>query len=256
MGNDRQRLTGFLILGVIIALVISQSHVSNTTVIYLFLLLPTVICHEVAHGLVAYMFGDDTAKNAGRLTANPVKHIDLVGTILLPGLLLATGLPPFGYAKPVPVSLNKLRDPRFHGLLVGLAGPFTNFFLTIMSIVTMGLMWSNGVRTTGHPAGPLELMFYFGILNIFIGVFNLLPIPPLDGSSILEFFLPDKWKFGYYNFRRYAMFILLFLVLAANGLLGNILQKIDRPFIDKYVNAVARVTSVDATNSIIDSALR
>lgn len=253
MQNDNQRTLGVLIIVAIVALAISRVHITSDDIIFLVLLTPTVVCHEVAHGAVAYLFGDDTAKNAGRLTLNPIKHIDLFGTILLPALFLVSGLPPFGYAKPVPVSLNKLRDPRTHGLLVGLAGPLTNFVLTTFSVAIIALLWQFGIRFH-QGVDLLDVVLFFGALNIFIGVFNLLPVPPLDGSSILEFFLPNSMRRAYYSFRRYAIFILLFLILAGNNALGNVLVTIERPFVNQYVRAVACVT--DGCGSHSEDALR
>jgi Zn-dependent protease len=156
---------------------------------------------------VANAFGDDTAKRAGRITLNPIRHIDPFGTIILPGLLALSGLPAFGWAKPVPVNLQRLRRPRQQSLYVSLAGPATNLAL---AAVFAGLIrvWS------GPPIGWVaELVYVAGLLNVVLALFNLLPIPPLDGSAILERFLPDRWRPGYYRFRQYSIFVLLGLML-------------------------------------------
>jgi Zn-dependent protease len=165
----------------------------------------------VSHGAVAYAFGDDTAKRAGRITLNPIRHVDPFGTLILPGLLALSGLPAFGWAKPVPVNAHRLRRPRQQALYVSLAGPATNLVLASVCALVIHL-W------TGAPEGRLALFVYVaGLLNIVLAVFNLLPIPPLDGSAILERFLPDRWRPGYYRFRRYSMFVLLGLLLLFAG---------------------------------------
>src|SRR5438477_12764256 len=110
-------------------------HLSRNTLLFLLALVPSVILHEVSHGAVALVFGDDTAKRAGRLTLNPLRHVDPFGTLILPAILVLAGAAPFGYAKPVPVNVGRLRRPRDHGLLVSLAGPATN--LTLVALATV-----------------------------------------------------------------------------------------------------------------------
>jgi Zn-dependent protease len=162
-------------------------------------ILAAVIFHEVAHGAVAYQLGDDTAARLGRLTLNPLPHIDPIGTILMPGLLLLAGAPVFGYAKPVPVDYRRLGNPRRDMILVALAGPGTNLVLAAASAVVLRALSSalDGVtEETATPfmmgvVVPLAQMAYGAVvINVSLAVFNLLPLPPLDGGRVLTGILP------------------------------------------------------------------
>ena len=180
-------------------------------VITFILILFSIIIHEYAHGLVAFFLGDRTAKNSGRLTMNPMKHIDWFGTIILPLMLYGLskfsggGVPVFGYAKPVPINPYNSRNPRLFGAIVGFAGPFSNFCLAFLSAALMIKL--NLFKT--ELKDPLLLLMQ---VNLLLGIFNLVPIPPLDGSRILSFFLPEKIadlfdRLGMVGF----IFVLLFL---------------------------------------------
>ena len=180
---------------------------SRTNALFLTVLIPSVILHEVSHGAVAYAFGDDTAKRAGRLTLNPIRHIDPFGTVILPAMLVLAGAPAFGYAKPVPVNVGRLRRPRDHGLLVSLAGPATN--LALVAVATV-------IYRVYRPAGTAhDLVILLGEANLLLALFNMLPLPPLDGSAIVERLLPATWWPGWLKMRQYAMAILLLLLLMA-----------------------------------------
>src|SRR5665213_1208283 len=150
-------------------------------------LLPSIILHEVSHGWVANFFGDPTAKNAKRLSLNPMRHIDPFGTILLPALLIALHFPPFGYAKPVPVNTSRLRKPREQSLYVSLAGPFVNIVLSGIGLLLCDLAVTDqfGVVTVQNNT-LLNVGLALGLSNLLLAAFNLLPIPPLDGSAIIE----------------------------------------------------------------------
>jgi Zn-dependent protease len=203
------------------ALAVVRGEISPTSVVLIAAVVPAIILHEVSHGVVALAFGDDTAKRAGRLTLNPVKHIDPFGTLILPVLLSLSGLGVFGYAKPVPVNVARLRHPRNDGLLVSLAGPVTNVLLCLVTVV-----W---VRVT-HPgllafdAGPYvdRFVFAFGYVNVLLAALNLLPIPPLDGSALVERALPDAWWPNWLKLRQYAMPVLIVLVLLRPGALSRV----------------------------------
>jgi Zn-dependent protease len=182
-------------------------------------LLPSIILHEVSHGWVANFFGDPTAKNAKRLSLNPMRHIDPFGTILLPALLVALNLPAFGYAKPVPVNTSRLRKPRQQSLYVSLAGPAMNIVLS-----AIGLFLCD--RAGAHLAGGyiyfrsgdallFNVGYSLGIANLLLAAFNLLPIPPLDGSAVIERFVPDKHLNAYYHLRARALpLVLAFVILS------------------------------------------
>ncbi len=171
-------------------------------------LVPSVVLHEVSHGYVAYLFGDPTAKQAHRLTLNPLAHIDPFGSIIMPVLLIFSGLPAFGYAKPVPVNFARLRNPRRQSLYVALVGPGVNFVLSGVGYLICELAI--------HPLQSQTLLnfgLYLGLINLTLGVFNLVPIPPLDGSALLERLLPSRALPGYYRFRAYALPLVMGLVI-------------------------------------------
>jgi len=160
------------------------------------------------------MFGDDTAKRAGRLTLNPLAHIDPFGTIILPALLILTTGRAFGYAKPVPVNPRQLRHPRNEGLLVSLAGPAVNIVLAVAA--------ASGLHSV-HRAGTVrDVIFELGIGNVFLAAFNLIPIPPLDGSAVVERLLPRAWWPKYLQLRQYSFGLLLLIVLLVPGSLNRV----------------------------------
>lgn len=179
-----------------------------------------ITVHEVAHGWVAKKYGDNTAFMLGRLTLNPIKHIDLVGTIILPGLLLLTGTGfIFGWAKPVPVDARNFKNPRHDMAIVALAGPLAN--------LSMAIGWALLARLgviigTDFISLPLIYTGIAGIsINLVLALINLLPIPPLDGSRILTGILPDKLAWQYNQLERFGFIILL--VLLYTQILGAIL---------------------------------
>jgi Zn-dependent protease len=188
----------------------------QSSVIYFGCLVVAVILHEISHGVVALWFGDDTAKRAGRLTLNPLPHLDPFGSIMLPAFGAITGIPVIAWAKPVPVNPNQLRHPRRDMLWVGLVGPFTNFTLMAAAAFVARSMWSDITVPFGATLSDLPLTFqiayYFALTNLFLGVFNLLPIPPLDGSSLLERVVPERWLPHWYRFQPYGMLVLFALV--------------------------------------------
>ncbi|MDD5585008.1 MAG: site-2 protease family protein [Candidatus Omnitrophica bacterium] len=163
-------------------------------------LLYSVIFHEVAHGLAAYFFGDDTAKRYGRLTLNPVSHIDPVGTLML----FFVG---FGWAKPVPVDYYRLKNFRFGLFCVALSGCATNIFIATIALILLRL------GNSGAHLVPSDILMTIAGVNIVLGAFNLIPIPPLDGSKILQSFLPESAQRSFRSLERYGFFILIILLL-------------------------------------------
>ena len=195
-------------------------------------LVVAVILHELSHGVVALWLGDDTAKRAGRLTLNPLPHIDPFGSIILPAMGALAGLPIFGYAKPVPVDPRRLRHPRRDFILVSLAGPATNLTLMAIAALVARAIYSSGGVLPGTISQStsdvlLEIAFYFALVNLLLGLFNLLPVPPLDGSALVERALPAAWLPGWYRFRPYGLLVLLGLVFFT-GVVGTVVQ----PFFD------------------------
>lgn len=188
-------------------------------------IIPSIMLHEVAHGVVALWLGDDTAKRAGRLTLNPIKHVDPFGTVILPLLLSLSGAGAFGYAKPVPVNVRRLRNPRQHSLYVSLAGPATNIILALAAVVLFRLTvpdvstWFGLVRLL--PLAP-QFFFFLGMLNVLLAVFNLLPIPPLDGSAFIERVLPHTWWPTWLRLRQYGFGILLLIIFLIPGALDRV----------------------------------
>jgi Zn-dependent protease len=189
--------------------------------VWLLPVLFAITLHEVAHGWVASRLGDNTAKSLGRLSLNPLRHIDPVGTILVPGLLLAFGGFIFGWAKPVPVDWGRLRHPRRDMALVAVAGPGAN--------LVMGLGWAILLRLAAElPEGldyvalPLGLMGKAGVtINSVLMVLNLLPIPPLDGSRVVSTLLPLRAAIQYSRIEPYGFWILLILIYT--DILGRIM---------------------------------
>ncbi len=183
-------------------------------VITLAILLFSAIVHEVAHGLMAEKLGDSTARDEGRITLNPIPHIDPFGSIALPALLLAVGSPiVFGAAKPVPVNFANLRHPKSGMALVSLAGPLSNFLLAILFVIPLKFGLANEV------AAPILIQAI--LINLVLGTFNLIPIPPLDGSKILASLAPDEWMYKILSLERYGfLLVLVFLML---GILDRIL---------------------------------
>lgn len=187
-----------------------------------------ITLHEAAHGYVANKLGDKTALLQGRITLNPFRHIDLFGTIIVPVILLLTTSFIFGWAKPVPVNVNNLNNPKRDFAFVALAGPMANLLMALMwalllKIITLGYPDPNA-KLTGLPLA-LALMSQAGIImNLLLGVLNLIPIPPLDGSRIMAAILPTKLERLYYAITPFGFFIIL--ALALSGILGKFLLPI------------------------------
>jgi Zn-dependent protease len=174
-----------------------------------------VTIHELSHGLAAYYFGDSTAKDEGRLTLNPIKHLDPVGTIVfIASSLAGMGI---GWAKPVPVNPYRFRNIRRDMVLVSLAGPFSNFVLAFL----LAKLFILGVSVNTLPGLVLMIAVQ---LNIVLGIFNLLPIPPLDGSKIIPALLPASAQQGWFKFEKYGMLLLFLLVISGKGIIGYLIS--------------------------------
>lgn len=185
-----------------------------------------VCVHESAHGLAALACGDTTARDLGRISLNPLRHLDPVGSVLVPAMLAMTNAPVFGWAKPVPVMLGRTRNPRRANLLVSAAGPASNLVLATLFAGTVFVL-------RGHlrGGGPIALVaFWFGVysvlVNVVLAVFNILPIPPLDGFGVLESLLPRALAPLATTMRRFGMPLLLLLILS--GALREILGPAQR----------------------------
>lgn len=178
------------------------------SIFYIVVLIMSIVVHEVAHGYAAYYMGDMTAKNAGRLTLNPLKHLDIFGSVILPLILLITKAGfIFGWAKPVPYNEGNLRDKKWGTVLVASAGVFVNLFIALC----FGLIVRTGLLTQTDPAFPIVVGII--LINTLLAVFNLIPIPPLDGSRILFAFLPVRFREFQNTLEKYSLFILIFFIL-------------------------------------------
>lgn len=192
------------------------------TIFSLIILLFSVIIHELAHGYVAASLGDPTAKYEGRLTLNPLKHLDPFGSIILPLLLLISRSPIlFGWAKPVPVNPYNFKDKKWGELKVSAAGPISNFSLAIVFGLILRFMPQSLLLV--NPGIAIALT-YIVTINIWLAVFNLIPVPPLDGSWILFSFLPDKFSYVKNFLRQYGIIILVFLILFGDFFWSNIIS--------------------------------
>lgn len=170
-----------------------------------------IVIHESAHALTAYLLGDKTARSRGRVSLNPLNHIDPFGTIVLPLLMLAAGGPVFAFAKPVPVYLDNLKHPKRDEVLVSAAGPVSNLVLAALGAMIMRLVYDQAYTSMGYVVAQQVMMFgsTFIVVNLSLAFFNLIPLPPLDGSSILVPFLKGEALASYYKVQRYAMPILI-----------------------------------------------
>ena len=181
----------------------------------LLLAIPVIIAitfHEAAHGYVALHFGDSTAKDEGRVTLNPLKHIDPFGTILLPAVLFFTAGFLFGYAKPVPVKFGQLRNPRWDMIWVAIAGPAMNILLAIVSAILLRIALTQGLS---EESAFIQVLVSSVQLNAILAVFNMLPMPPLDGSKVVAPFLPISLARPYLALEGFGMIILLLLIFVA-----------------------------------------
>ncbi len=200
----------------------------NEFVLMIVPLLFAVTIHEVAHGYVAYRMGDSTAKLAGRLSLNPIKHLDPVGSFLLPVILYFSGSPfLFGYAKPVPVNFANLYDYRRGTIFVGAAGVVANLICAVISgllfqaLIYFGSSWHASVlQFLVIPF--LSMLNYSVIINLVLAVFNMIPVPPLDGSRILAMFLPESLSIPFQSIERYGMIIIILLLMTKS--LGKIIS--------------------------------
>jgi Zn-dependent protease len=193
-------------------------------IFYLIVLLFSVIIHELAHGYVAASLGDPTAKYEGRLTLNPLRHLDPFGSIILPILLFVATAgqgPIFGWAKPVPINPYNFRDKKYGEIKVSIAGPASNISLAI--IFGLILRFLPQTLLVMNP-GITTVLSYIVFINIWLAVFNLIPVPPLDGSWILFSFLPEKFYYVKNFLRQYGIVILIFLILFGGFFWFNVIN--------------------------------
>lgn len=212
------------------------------------ILLLALPLHEFAHAWVAYRFGDTTAKDQGRLSLNPFRHLDPLGSLMM-------YVAHFGWAKPVPVDARNFRQKRLGMLLVALAGPFSNLLLAFVSMMIIGLLTKLtlvGVITVGAGWGTTVLRSAFDLLgmlvqiNILLAIFNMLPVPPLDGSRVLSSFLPDRWMIKLASMERWIGLAFLLIVIVLPRITGNasIVSQIIGAVSVPVINVMAAIASM------------
>jgi Zn-dependent protease len=200
-----------------------------------------IVLHEISHGWVASAFGDPTARDEGRLSLNPIRHVDPVGTIALPLVLAVSGAPVFGWAKPVPVVARRMRRPRLHMVIVALAGPGMNLLLAVLAALAIALLrWFAPAGGIGWAFLYLNLVNFL-VINVFLAVFNLLPIPPFDGGHVVEGLLPRRlvrpWRrLGRFGF---PLLIVLLVLLPMAFPSANIVERVVGPPVDWMIRLLA-----------------
>jgi Zn-dependent protease len=208
-------------------------------IISLFVVLFAITVHEASHGWAALKKGDPTAFHMGRITLNPIRHIDPVGTILLPLILIVMGAPPFGWAKPVPVNPLNLKDPRRDNLIISIAGPLSNISVAIVAFIILKLILNldpslvYGRGGFSNLLSPIIQILYLTIvINIILAIFNMIPIPPLDGSGVVMGLISEEAAEKYEQIRPYGFFILIVLIMT--GFIGRILGGVLR-IVDSFI---------------------
>jgi Zn-dependent protease len=206
-----------------------------------------IVFHEVAHGRVALWFGDKTARDQGRLSLNPIRHVDPIGTVVLPLVLAVSGAPIFGWAKPVPVVPSRMHNPRWNMVAVAAAGPLSNIILAFITALILVAAWP--VLGNAESAGLKFLtanLNNFIAINLFLALFNMLPVPPFDGSKVLGGLLPPRLGRRFARMDRYALPIMLFLLVGLPLIApqANIIQNLVIPPFEWAYSAVLAVAGL------------
>lgn len=210
-------------------------------------LIIAIVFHEVAHGLVARRLGDPTAAQMGRLTLNPIRHVDPFGTVILPMLLALAHAPIFGWAKPVPVNYQRLRNPRRDMVLVALAGPGMNLLLAVIgSLVLAATVWMAGGVASPAAVFIAQNSINFVLINIFLAIFNLIPLPPFDGGHVVQGLLPPRAAVSFGKLGRYSLLVFIFLLLVLPWISPNadIVRRIVSPIVNGLASWLLGMTGV------------
>jgi Zn-dependent protease len=205
----------------------SPDNIAYRAAVWIVPLVVAIVFHEVAHGWVARWLGDPTAAEQRRLSFNPLRHVDPVGTVILPLTLAIAGAPVFGWAKPVPVRGDRLREPRTGMMLVALAGPAMNILLATAGAIALGL----AVGVSDQPGFLADLFFSFVVVNVFLALFNLLPLPPFDGGHVVQGLLPRPLAAQYAKLGRFGFLLLIALLVVLPTLLpgADVVQRVVAP---------------------------
>lgn len=217
---------------VIMVLLVRAGRITSGMLISLGVLIPSVVLHEIAHGAMAWRLGDRTAKSQGRLSLNPLRHVDPLGSLIVPALSVLAGWGYIGWAKPVPVDPTRLKPGRNTAVAVALAGPLTN--MALVGVAWVGFTWSWG--HTDFLSIRDQLFFYLGLTNLWLVLINLLPIPPLDGSAILERLLPSSAWPGYLRIRRFLFPALIGVLLVSTMLHLGVLEHLGSWLQDQWIS--------------------
>lgn len=185
---------------------------------FIIILLFSIVIHEVAHGYMALFRGDPTAKYAGRLTLNPIKHLDPIGSVVVPLLTLSAGFI-FGWAKPVPYNPYNLRKPRLDEVLIALAGPLSNLVIAVVCGILLRLADAAVLPLSAPAAGFVMAAL---MVNVVLAVFNLIPVPPLDGSKILFALLPYRWQKYRQQIELYSLILMIAVIFLLAGPIGYV----------------------------------
>ena len=208
-----------------------------------------IVFHEVAHGLVARRLGDQTAQEKGRLSLNPIRHVDPFGTVILPLLLAVSHAGAiFGWAKPVPVNYARLRNPRRDMVLVALAGPGMNLLLAIVGTAILAATIASGGAQNGAAHILADNALNFVLINIFLAVFNLLPVPPFDGGHVVEGLLPRSLAISFQKIGRYSLlvFVFLLLILPALSPRADVIARVVSPIVDQIARLLLGIFGLRA----------
>ena len=227
----------------------NPDNVLYAAAVWIIPLVIAIVFHEVAHGLMARVLGDPTAHEERRLSFNPLRHVDPIGTVILPLALAIAKAPVFGWAKPVPVRAERLRNPRWGMVAVALAGPGMNLLLAGVTAIALGLV-TGYAAGNGPPQGVAGFvsanLLNFLLINVFLAVFNLLPIPPFDGGHVVEGLLPRPLAFQWAKLARFGfpLLILLLVVLPMIFPKASIMQHICGPPAEALVHAYLSFASL------------
>jgi Zn-dependent protease len=205
-----------------------------------------IVFHEVAHGYVAYLLGDRTAQRLGRLTLNPIRHVDPLGTVIVPLVLALAQAPIFGWAKPVPVIPSRMRNPQLDMALVAMAGPASNLvlgFVAALAITSLAVTQGGALPEAGIAGFLADNLFNFLLINVFLAIFNMIPLPPFDGGHVVAAVLPKSLAAPYARLGRYGFLIMLALlvVLPAVAPSADVVAQIIGPVADGVTRLFLRV---------------
>jgi Zn-dependent protease len=213
--------------------------------IWLIPLIIAIVFHEVAHGYAAWALGDQTARRLGRLTLNPIRHVDPIGTVALPMLLAIAHAPIFGWAKPVPIVTSGMRHPRLDMALVAMAGPASNLVLGFLAAVaiTLFVAWQGEAIDAGVPRFVADNLFNFLQINVFLAIFNMLPLPPFDGGHVVAGVLPAGLAEPYARLGRYGFLIMVVLLVILPSIApgANVVAQVIGPVADGVTRLFLRV---------------